>query len=228
MAQRVHETKSVLSGRRRPGRPTRAAGPGDETRERLLQKATKLFARYGYEAVSTGDIAKAADVTQSMVHYYFGAKEKIWRAVVVALMMRRGPLFSPARFKRMDLDPIAKLEVLIRNLAAANAQEPDFARIVMQESISDSDRLEWLIDEYVRPGFAIFDEVIADAQAQGYIVSIPVHNVTNVVTSAVSLTYSLGPVISRLYDVDPTSEEYIDALTGSIIDILFKGLRPAT
>lgn len=184
-----------------------------------------MFAQRGYDSVSTGDIAKAAQFTQSMVHYHFGSKEQIWREAVTRLMRQRGPIFAPMRLMHSDLDPLAKLEMLIRNLAAANAAEPDYARIIMQESIANSDRLEWLIEEFIRPGFQVFDEAIAEAQQKGLIRDLPVHDVTNIVTSAVSLTYSLGPIVQRLYNVDLGSEDYLRSLSSSIVEILFVGLK---
>lgn len=214
-----------MLGKRRRGRPSRPAPDTEETKERLLEAAIGLFARHGYEAVTTVDIAKAANFTQSMVHYHFGSKEKIWRAAVTSLMRRRGPMFAPTRLKHADLDPLAKLEMLIRNLAAANAAEPDYARIVMLESISNSDRLEWLIDEFIAPGFEVFDDAIKEAQQLGLIRDLPVHDLTNIVTSAVSLTFSLGPVVQRVYGVDVGSEAYLSSLSSSIIDVLFVGLK---
>jgi hypothetical protein len=115
--------------------------------------------------------------------------------------------------------------MLIRNLAAANAAEPDYARIVMLESITNSDRLEWLINEFVGPGFRVFDDAIREAQKRGLIRDLPIHDLTNIVTSTVSLTFSLGPIVQRLYDVDMGSEAYLSSLSSSIVDVLFVGLK---
>lgn len=211
--------------KRRPGRPARSKADSDQTREMLLDAAIKLFARNGYNSVSTGDIAKAANFTQSMVHYHFGSKEQIWRDAVTQLMRRRGPIFAPMKLKHSDLNPIAKLEMLIRNLAAANAAHPDYARIIMQESIANTDRLQWLIREFLGPGFKAFDEAVIDAQEKGLIRKMPVHDVTNIVTSTVSLTYSLGPILQTLYGVDLASEDYLESLSASIVEVLFIGLK---
>lgn len=211
--------------KRRRGRPSRPAVGTEETKEQLLEAAIRLFARHGYDGVSTGDIAKAADFTQSMVHYHFGSKDNIWRAAVTRVMRRRGGLFAPTRLEHAKLDPLAKIELLIRNLAAANAAEPDYARIVMLESISDSDRLEWLVNEFIAPGFKVFDDAMREAQEQGLIRELPVHDLTNIVTSTVSLTFSLGPLVNRIYGVDVGSEAYLASLTSSITDVLFVGLK---
>ena len=219
-------TSSQAPARRGPGRPPRPATLPGEARELLLRSAIKLFARHGYDAVSTADIAKAANYAQSMVHYHFGTKEQIWRDAVAALMRRRGPIFAPMRLMQARLDPLAKLELLIRTLAAANAAEPDYARIIMHESISDSDRLDWLVREYVGPGFEVFDQALRDARDKGLIRDLPIHDLTNIVTSTVSLTFSLGPIIRKRYGIDPQDTENIDSLCAAIVTVLFEGLLP--
>lgn len=47
----------------------------EEERERLLQVAYKLMAEQGFENTSLSDIARAANITKSLVQYYFPAKE---------------------------------------------------------------------------------------------------------------------------------------------------------
>ena len=44
-------------------------------REILLEAATKLFAKYGYEKVTIKAIAEEAGVTSGMISYYF----LLWR-----------------------------------------------------------------------------------------------------------------------------------------------------
>lgn len=51
------------------------------TRSRILQAATELFVEQGYSAVSMSQVAKAAEVTKSLIHHHFGSKERLWEAV---------------------------------------------------------------------------------------------------------------------------------------------------
>ncbi len=52
------------------------------TREHLLQVAGELFAKLGYDAVSTRMIAERAGIKLSGIHYHFGSKEKLYRAAL--------------------------------------------------------------------------------------------------------------------------------------------------
>ena len=46
----------------------------EETRWRLLQAATEVFAEVGYHAATTREICKRADVNLASIHYYYGDK----------------------------------------------------------------------------------------------------------------------------------------------------------
>ena len=61
------------------GRAPRA--DGEESRERLLYAALRLFAEKGFAKTSTRDIAQAAGVNIAAISYYFGDKAGLYRAV---------------------------------------------------------------------------------------------------------------------------------------------------
>ncbi|MDP6427378.1 MAG: TetR/AcrR family transcriptional regulator [Rhodospirillales bacterium] len=79
--------KGGLQGARHVGRPrTDDSQPSGDLR--VLEAALEAFSQHGYDGVSTSEIATAADVAQSVVHYHFGDKETLWRAAVDFLFDR--------------------------------------------------------------------------------------------------------------------------------------------
>lgn len=54
----------------------------NETAKRILAAAEALFRERGYNAVTTRDIARAADVNLGLIPYYFGSKDKLGIAIV--------------------------------------------------------------------------------------------------------------------------------------------------
>lgn len=54
---------------------------GSNTRRRILNVATRLFARHGYDGTSVSDIVGAAEVNKRMLYHYFENKEGLYRAV---------------------------------------------------------------------------------------------------------------------------------------------------
>lgn len=51
-------------------------------KEKIIDAATNLFSRKGFENASVRDIAKEAEVNIAMISYYFGSKEKLLKTVL--------------------------------------------------------------------------------------------------------------------------------------------------
>lgn len=216
--------------RRPPGRPKLADRDGpDQTRDLLLDASIRLFARHGFDTVTTGQIAEAAGLTQSMVHYHFGSKSNLWEEAIRRLMHQRGRLFRAAARDLAGLDPVEKLKVLIRRLIEANAENPDYVRIVVHEGTTRSPRQKWLVETYLAPGFEVFDQAVREAIATGAIPPLPVHDITNAITSAASLTFGLKAMVGDMYGIDLSDPKHVRSFSDTVISILFNGLlaRPA-
>jgi len=54
----------------------------EQTKERLLFEATRLFARKGYFATSIADLASAAEMTKGAIYHHFMNKEAVFFAVI--------------------------------------------------------------------------------------------------------------------------------------------------
>lgn len=70
----------------------------DQTRRRILDAAETLFAKQGFEATSVRMVVAEASVNLAAVHYHFGSKGALVRAV---FERRIGPL-NAERMRRLD------------------------------------------------------------------------------------------------------------------------------
>ena len=195
-----------------------------DPRSLLLNAAVTLFAKHGYDAVSTGDIAKATDLTQSMVHYYFGSKERIWEASIEKMMRDFGAHFPLDTRELQDVDALARLKILTRRFIRMSASDPNFSRIIIHENLSHSKRLTWLVDRFVARSFKEFDTVLTEGIEAGQIKDLPLFAMANTLITASAFTFCLGPMLKQVYGVDigePGSEEQ---LSDAIIEIVFAGI----
>src|SRR5271155_4051745 len=88
------------------------------TRELLLDAAARLFAERGVDNVSIADIVRSADQRNtSAVHYHFGSRDEILRAVMFRhvddLAARRIELLKEAQ-RRPSSDARAAAEAIVR------------------------------------------------------------------------------------------------------------------
>ena len=60
----------------------------EDTKQRILDKALELFAAYGYDSVSVGDIAKAVGIRAPSLYNHFPSKQAIFDAIVESTAAR--------------------------------------------------------------------------------------------------------------------------------------------
>lgn len=65
---------------------TRASA--DVTRDKILKIAQKLFSAKGFAATSISEIAKKAQINQSLIYHHFDNKETLWRQVKSNMLQR--------------------------------------------------------------------------------------------------------------------------------------------
>src|SRR4029453_9517402 len=130
----------------RPTRPSAEATPG-----RVLTAAVGLFSERSFDGASTRDIAERAGVTQPLLIYHHRSKDELWRAAVDSLFdkLRR------AMGARMDglrgVDALTSAKLLVREFVTFSARHPQLHRIITQESKADGPRMDYLVEQHVRP-----------------------------------------------------------------------------
>jgi len=75
----------------------------EETRERIVDAALKLFRQQGFDATTMRDIAAAAGVATGAAYYYFRSKEELVMAFYVRTAEEAGVLLPPALQRSSDL-----------------------------------------------------------------------------------------------------------------------------
>lgn len=113
----------------------------DAPRERILAAARDLFARHGFDATPTSQVAERARVPKGLVHYYFNRKSDLLVALVAQLPGARvdltgvvtgGDLAGSLHRLVARLDAVLDSNPLLSHLLWREADTHDTVRLAMQ------------------------------------------------------------------------------------------------
>ncbi len=97
---------------------------------RILGAAEKVFARAGFSGTTMAAIADEAGLPKANLHYYFGSKLELYRAVLARTLY---DWLAPMDALTEGADPADALSRYIRDKMAMSAQRPHASRVFANE-----------------------------------------------------------------------------------------------
>jgi len=139
----------------------------------ILQAAERVFARAGFAGASMNELALAAGLPKSTLHYYFGTKEALHRAVlanILELWLEGMEAIEPGA------DPRAALSHYIRHKMQLAAERPDASRVFANELLHGAPQIGDILRGELRPLIRRKARVIEGWIAEGRMAPVdPVH-----------------------------------------------------
>jgi AcrR family transcriptional regulator len=139
----------------------------EATRARILAAATKEFARYGLAGARGDRVARAARSSERMVYYYFGSKEKLFRAVLEASYLS---LQQAERSVHLDdLEPARALDEFCRFVWRYYLEHPEFIGLVNTENLHRASHLKQSpqLTQLVAPIVGLLRALLARGEKRG-------------------------------------------------------------
>ena len=148
------------------GRPR--AQEGLDRRERLLDCAFPLFASQGVAATTLAQVARAAEVTPAMAHYYFSGRDGLIDAFVEERVV---PIMGHVwNALPLDKKPHEVLETFVDCLLAAVEHAPMLPRLWSREVLNDGGCLrQKVMAHFPKERFAALCNALAEAQQSGIV-----------------------------------------------------------
>ena len=144
----------------------------DETREKIISAALRVFAHRGYAATRISDITKAAGISHGLLYYYFKSKEEIFTEIAsIAMASSSGALLSA---EKLDYPAILKIEWITREIfkhIGTNSDSAYYFLIMVQASVTES--LPEAVMEMIQPPSVPYDvmqRMLQQGQQEGDVV----------------------------------------------------------
>jgi TetR/AcrR family transcriptional regulator, regulator of cefoperazone and chloramphenicol sensitivity len=136
--------------------------PRDSTRDALIEAATEIFARHGYEGATVRAIVSRARANVAAVKYHFGDKLGLYTEVLRATVLGAGHALVPAIVER-DEPPQRILRELIRafvhRILGADRAEVRF-RLIAQELARPTSALPRVVKEIIQPNYDLLRRLV--------------------------------------------------------------------
>ena len=153
----------------RPGLSKAGRPPAERdlaVRQQLLSAARSLFAKHGYDAVSTRALAEAALVNPAMISYYFDNKQGLYEAMLAdtfqPLVARLSALLASTTDQPRPIRSF--LEAYMRTLGA----NPWMPPLILREVVAEGGRLRgWFIQQFASKGGGLLTQLIKREQDAG-------------------------------------------------------------
>lgn len=190
------------------------------TRARILQCALEAFAASGFDGASVRDIAAQAGVQHGLIRHHFGDKDGLWRAAVDYLFERLHEETGNTP-DEAHLPPVEQAKARVRRYVRYCARHPEHARIMMQESVTDSERLDWAVDEHIRPDHEARWAHLKRFVEAGVYPDVPLASLTYMLVAMAQMPFVLAPEVARIYGADPRDEAFVEAHADAVVRLLF-------
>jgi len=140
---------------------------------RILAAAEQVFAGAGFAGATMAAIAEVAGLPKANLHYYFGAKEDLYRAVLAHTLQ---DWLVPTQVIKPEADPRTAIEAYIRAKMALAMQRPHASRVFANELLHGAPVVKQLLETDLRTLMLAKTEVIAQWVRNGRMAPVdPVH-----------------------------------------------------
>jgi TetR/AcrR family transcriptional regulator len=189
--------------------------------EHILAAAEQVFSDHGFDGTTMTRLAAAAGLPKANLHYYFGTKEKLYRAVLEGILALW--LDDAAEWIVPESHPAKGLAGYVRAKMAHSRQRPQASRIFAGELLRGAPHIRMYLGIELRHRVTELASVIDGWSARGLMDPIPpVHLLFNI--WAMTQTYADFDVQIRavLGQVSIDDTEFRVA-TETVVALILKG-----
>jgi AcrR family transcriptional regulator len=197
------------------------------TQQKLLDAAIEAFSENGFKGTSTRDIAERAGVHHPLITYHFKNKEQLWRAATDRIFREFNVSLVKAMAEVPDIEPKAKAETFVRTYLQYSRSQPALHRIILQEANYPSERLDWLVEDHLRPLYDEVHKAIVGMQQIGIVPAGSPALLFNMIRVCAGGLVALKLELKQTSDIDLDSDEQIAELADLIIRVFFPGEQPS-
>lgn len=214
-------SQETVPGSNRPARKQQQRSV--VTQHKLLDAAIEAFSENGFKGTSTRDIAERAGVHHPLITYHFKNKDQLWRAAADKVFREFTRSLGAALENSRESCPKERMASLIRAYVYYAKSQPALHKVMVQEASYPNPRLDWLIENHLRPLFDATFAMIEELQRVGVAPRGNPRLIFNMIRLSSGGLLALGNELRNSSDIDIESEETLDDIADMVVRVFLPG-----
>jgi len=190
-----------------------------EARAKILTAAEELFAARGFAGTPVRDIARGAGVNPAMIHYYFGNKEGLYRAIIESAASTVRSLLITATSGAETLEEI--LTRFVGGYARYIFSHTNLARVLHRELLAGGTYLKQMMQPATN--YMILREALSGAARRGEMRNIDIDLAPISLMGMILVFQLIQPVIPIAVEKGGYDEGFIKRLSAHTVDLFLHG-----
>lgn len=191
--------------------------------EEILVAALQAFAAHGFDSMSVRTLNADLGLSNGTINQRFGSKEQLYFAAVDHGFDTFLAEIDAERNRRpVTGDDLDALRELIRAFLLTAARRPELGRLMNQEGLHHTDRLDYIRRTVIDPTFATTGELIDRLVAAGRIHPVSSRLVFFLVAHGAEAPYTLTALSAAFDDHDGPLD--IASHAETVTDVIVRGL----
>jgi AcrR family transcriptional regulator len=210
-----------------PTRPVNGRRSPEDVQARILEAATAEFAESGYAGARVEQISARAKTVDRMLYYYFGNKERLYKAVLENAYA--GMIAAERDFVMPRDDPARGMRELIKHTWDLYVSTPDLIRLIMNENLLRGKYIRQMkgIKQAAMPLVEVADEILQAGRKRGlFRRDVPAQTVLMTIMSLGFFYVSNQYTISQWLNFDSGEEKRRADWLRHMIEVVFLLLEP--
>ncbi|SFG15680.1 transcriptional regulator, TetR family [Desulfotomaculum arcticum] len=195
----------------------------EETKQRILQSAEKIFAQKGLDGARVDEIAELAKINKRMLYYYFGSKENLYQAV---LNRNFNKIYTTGMLAVQEgSGPREKAEQVIRSYFYFLAENPEYVRIMGWEAMQGGKYARELLPDYLWESWPVLNEIMKSGVQEGlFRPHIDIRQVLVSVNSLCLFYFTRRYMLQFMWEEDIISPAMLEKRLQHILELIFEGI----
>jgi TetR/AcrR family transcriptional regulator len=194
----------------------------EESKNRIINAAEKIFATKGLDGARVDEIASAAKINKRMIYHYYGGKEELYLEV---MRKNYNKIFETLHQANMKGSARNKITQFITNYFYFLAENENFVRLIHWEALHGGRYTRQVLTDISQAFMPEFMNLLEEGVQEGLIrENLDIRHLITSINAICMMYFSRQDVLDFLWETDALTPSSLQERVDHILDFTFNGI----